>query len=546
MTPKEFKRLYRIITILLERGIDELVPARYQPWPGRLARRSLFWLKNKQPDLSRGARIRLAFEALGPIFIKFGQMLSTRRDLLPPDIAEELALLQDRVPPFCGQAARQQIERSLGCPIETLFDDFDETPLASASIAQVHTARLKESGREIVIKVIRPDIEPVIDADLRLMRALARLVARFVPQSARLRPIEVVEEYRKTILDELNLMREAANAIQLRRNFTGSEALYVPEIITDLCREQVLVMERIYGIPVSDIAALEANGTNMKLLAERGVEVFFTQVFRDSFFHADMHPGNIFVSYEHPENPLWIGIDCGIVGTLNREDKRYLAENFLAFFNRDYRRVAELHVESGWVPADTKVDEFEFAIRTVLEPIFEKPLSEISFGHVLLNLFNTARRFHMAVQPQLVLLQKTLLYVEGLGRQLYPQLDLWQTAKPFLENWMHEQVGPKSVLNAIKEKAPFWAEKLPELPELVYETLRQTRHQQHHFDQMFAEFRRHSRRQGQARYLLGVGASLLLAGVFLLTQKQHIEWGQISLTGAGICWLLGWLRTRFH
>ncbi|MBL0547325.1 ubiquinone biosynthesis regulatory protein kinase UbiB [Aeromonas jandaei] len=546
MTPKEFKRLYRIITILLERGIDELVPARYQPWPGRLARRSLFWLKNKQPDLSRGARIRLAFEALGPIFIKFGQMLSTRRDLLPPDIAEELALLQDRVPPFCGQAARQQIERSLGCPIETLFDDFDETPLASASIAQVHTARLKESGREIVIKVIRPDIEPVIDADLRLMRALARLVARFVPQSARLRPIEVVEEYRKTILDELNLMREAANAIQLRRNFTGSEALYVPEIITDLCREQVLVMERIYGIPVSDIAALEANGTNMKLLAERGVEVFFTQVFRDSFFHADMHPGNIFVSYEHPENPLWIGIDCGIVGTLNREDKRYLAENFLAFFNRDYRRVAELHVESGWVPADTKVDEFEFAIRTVLEPIFEKPLSEISFGHVLLNLFNTARRFHMAVQPQLVLLQKTLLYVEGLGRQLYPQLDLWQTAKPFLENWMHEQVGPKSVLNAIKEKAPFWAEKLPELPELVYETLRQTRHQQHHFDQMFAEFRRHSRRQGQASYLLGVGASLLLAGVFLLTQKQHIEWGQISLTGAGICWLLGWLRTRSH
>lgn len=546
MTPKEFKRLYRIITILLEQGIDELVPARYQPWPGRLARRSLFWLKNKQPDLSRGARIRLAFEALGPIFIKFGQMLSTRRDLLPPDIAEELALLQDRVPPFCGQAARQQIELSLGCPIETLFDDFDETPLASASIAQVHTARLKESGREIVIKVIRPDIEPVIEADLRLMQALARLVARFVPQSARLRPIEVVEEYRKTILDELNLMREAANAIQLRRNFTGSEALYVPEIITDLCREQVLVMERIYGIPVSDIPALEANGTNMKLLAERGVEVFFTQVFRDSFFHADMHPGNIFVSYEHPENPLWIGIDCGIVGTLNREDKRYLAENFLAFFNRDYRRVAELHVESGWVPADTKVDEFEFAIRTVLEPIFEKPLSEISFGHVLLNLFNTARRFHMTVQPQLVLLQKTLLYVEGLGRQLYPQLDLWQTAKPFLENWMHEQVGPKSVLNAIKEKAPFWAEKLPELPELVYETLRQTRHQQRHFDQMFAEFRRHSRRQGQARYLLGVGVSLLLAGVFLLTQKQHIEWGQASLAGAAFCWLVGWLRTRSH
>lgn len=336
------------------------------------------------------------------------------------------------MPPFCGQAARRQIEESLGCPVETLFDDFDETPLASASIAQVHTARLKENGREIVIKVIRPDIEPVIEADLRLMQALARLVARFVPQSGRLRPVEVVEEYRKTILDELNLMREAANAIQLRRNFTGSEALYVPEVFTDHCREQVLVMERIYGIPVSDIAALEANGTNMKLLAERGVEVFFTQVFRDSFFHADMHPGNIFVSFEHPENPLWIGIDCGIVGTLNREDKRYLAENFLAFFNRDYRRVAELHVESGWVPPDTKVDEFEFAIRTVLEPIFEKPLSEISFGHVLLNLFNTARRFNMQVQPQLVLLQRPCSMWKGWVASSIPS---WICGRPPSPIW---------------------------------------------------------------------------------------------------------------
>ncbi|SIR63219.1 2-octaprenylphenol hydroxylase [Aeromonas sp. RU39B] len=543
MTPQELSRLYQITRILLEHGLDELVPARFQPWPGRLARRSLFWLKNRSSERSRGERIRLAFEALGPIFIKFGQMLSTRRDLLPPDIAEELALLQDRVPPFSGQAARRQIEESLGATIETLFDDFDETPLASASIAQVHTARLKENGREIVIKVIRPDIELVIDADLRLMMTMARWVARIVPQSSRLRPVEVVSEYRKTIIDELNLMREAANAIQLRRNFTGSEALYVPEVFTDYCQQQVLVMERIYGIPVSDIAALEANGTNMKLLAERGVEVFFTQVFRDSFFHADMHPGNIFVAREHPENPQWIGIDCGIVGTLNREDKRYLAENFLAFFNRDYRRVAELHVESGWVPADTKVEEFEFAIRTVLEPIFEKPLDQISFGHVLLNLFNTARRFHMTVQPQLVLLQKTLLYVEGLGRQLYPQLDLWQTAKPFLEHWMREQVGPRAVLNAIREKAPFWAEKLPELPELVYETLRQTRSQQRHFDQLFEQFRQHSRRQGQARYLLGMGATLLLCSILLHGMAQP-DWAGISLAGAAGCWLIGWIKTR--
>ncbi|MFR9721411.1 ubiquinone biosynthesis regulatory protein kinase UbiB [Aeromonas diversa] len=545
MTFKEFSRLYQITRILLEHGMDELVPARYQPWPARLARRSLFWFKNRNGSRSRGERIRLAFEALGPIFIKFGQMLSTRRDLLPPDIAEELALLQDRVPPFCGQAARRQIEASLGAPIEQLFDDFDETPLASASIAQVHTARLKENGREIVIKVIRPDIEPVIEADLRLMMTMARVVARFMPQSSRLRPVEVVAEYRKTIEGELNLMREAANAIQLRRNFIGSEALYVPEVFTDYCQEHVLVMERIYGIPVSDIEALEANGTNMKLLAERGVEVFFTQVFRDSFFHADMHPGNIFVAYEHPENPQWIGIDCGIVGTLNREDKRYLAENFLAFFNRDYRRVAELHVESGWVPVDTQVEEFEFAIRTVLEPIFEKPLDQISFGHVLLNLFNTARRFHMTVQPQLVLLQKTLLYVEGLGRQLYPQLDLWQTAKPFLEHWMREQVGPKAVLNAIREKAPYWAEKLPELPELVYETLRQTRNQQRHFDRLFDDFRRHSRRQGQARYLLGMGATLLLGGIILYSIQQP-DWAGLSLVAAACCWLAGWFKARAH
>ena len=437
MRLRELRRLYRIGAVLLQHGLDELLPRAWQPWPVRLCRHSLFWLRNRHRQAPRGQRLRLAFEALGPVFIKFGQMLSTRRDLLPPDLAGELALLQDRVPPFPGVLARQLIEQSLKQPIEALFDEFDETPLASASVAQVHTARLKSSGEAVVLKVIRPDIRPVIDADLRLLEALARLVAWLIPHN-RLRPLEVVQEYRKTLLDELNLMSEAANAIQLRRNFDNSPMLYVPLVHTDLCRENVLVMERIYGIPVSDRAALEANGTNLKLLAERGVEVFFTQVFRDSFFHADMHPGNVFVAYDHPEDPQWIGIDCGIVGTLNRDDKRYLAENFLAFFNRDYRRVAELHVQSGWVPPDTKVEEFESALRTVLEPIFAKPLAEISFGQVLLNLFNTARRFNMQVQPQLVLLQKTLLYVEGLGRQLYPQLDLWQTAKPFLERWMRQ------------------------------------------------------------------------------------------------------------
>lgn len=333
------------------------------------------------------------------------------------------------------------MEKALGGPLENWFNNFDIEPLASASIAQVHTAELKESGREIVLKVIRPDIYPVINADIKLMYRMARIVSKMVPEARRLKPIEVVSEYEKTLLDELDLRREAANAMQLRRNFEGSEELYVPEVISDLSSKNLMVSERIYGIQVSDIEGLERNGTNMKLLAERGVTVFFTQVFRDSFFHADMHPGNVFVQYDHPENPQWIGLDCGIVGTLNADDKRYLAENFLAFFNRDYYKVAQLHVDSGWVPADTNVQEFEFAIRMVCEPIFAKPLCEISFGHVLLNLFNTARRFNMEVQPQLVLLQKTLLYVEGLGRQLYPQLDLWATAKPFLEKWMGEQVG---------------------------------------------------------------------------------------------------------
>ncbi|OIN07113.1 ubiquinone biosynthesis regulatory protein kinase UbiB [Oceanisphaera psychrotolerans] len=538
---RELLRLYQIGKTLFDYGLDELIPARLQILPARLARKSLFWLKNRHPDLSRGKRIRLALEHLGPVFIKFGQMLSTRRDLLPLDIAEELALLQDRVPPFDGALARKQIEASLRQPIEVLFDEFDEKPLASASIAQVHTARLK-TGQEIVIKVIRPDIERVIEADVSLMHSMATLVARLVPErSSRLRPVEVVEEYRKTLFDELNLLREAANSIQLRRNFEGSRTLYVPEIHSSYCHENVLVMERIYGIPVSDIEALKANGTDMKLLAERGVEVFFTQVFRDSFFHADMHPGNIFVSYDHPEDPQWIGIDCGIVGTLNRDDKRYLAENFLAFFNRDYRKVAELHVESGWVPADTKVEEFESAIRTVLEPIFEKPLSEISFGHVLLNLFNTARRFNMAVQPQLVLLQKTLLYVEGVGRQLYPQLDLWKTAKPFLEEWMQQQVGYKAVLNAVKEKAPFWAEKLPDLPELVYDALRQAKLQQRQAQGLYHQFAQHNQGQGQGRFLLAVGATLLLSSTLLLGMGKS-EWAMSGLVLTLVVWLLGWRK----
>lgn len=539
MTPSEIRRLYKITQVQLGYGLDELLPDQPITRGPQLMRKMLFWMKNRHPEKPLGERLRLALQELGPVWIKFGQMMSTRRDLFPPAIADQLAMLQDQVEPFDGKLAKAQMEKALGGPLENWFDNFSETPLASASIAQVHTATLKENGREVVLKVIRPDILPVIQADIKLMYRMARIVARFLPEARRLKPVEVVREYEKTLLDELDLMREAANAIQLRRNFENDHILYVPEVFSDYCRQSLMVSERIYGIQVSDIDGLKANGTDLKLLAERGVQVFFTQVFRDSFFHADMHPGNVFVSYDHPKDPQWIGLDCGIVGTLNREDKRYLAENFLAFFNRDYRKVAELHVDSGWVPHDTNVDEFEFAIRTVCEPIFEKPLCEISFGHVLLNLFNTARRFNMEVQPQLVLLQKTLLYVEGLGRQLYPQLDLWDTAKPFLEDWMSRQVGPQAVINAIKEKAPFWAEKLPELPELVYDSLKQGRQINQRMDAMYREFMQARKQQNRARFLMGIGATLLVTSAILYSNQVEVL-PQITGVTALFSWLFAW------
>lgn len=544
MTLGEIRRLYFIIRIFLNYGLDELIPKTRLVLPLRLWRKSLFWMPNLHTSQALGERLRLALEQLGPVWIKFGQMMSTRRDLFPPHIADQLAMLQDKVAPFDGVLAKQQIELSLGCPVETHFDDFMITPLASASIAQVHTATLRETGKKVVIKVIRPDILPVIKADMKLINRMARWVPRLLPDGRRLRPQEVVADYEKTLIDELNLLREAANAIQLRRNFDSSKMLYVPEIYSDYCSETMLVMERIYGIPISDVVQLEQHGVNMKLLAERGVQVFFTQVFRDSFFHADMHPGNIFVSYDHPEDPQYIGIDCGIVGSLNKEDKRYLAENFIAFFNRDYRKVAELHVDSGWVPLDTNVEDFEFAIRTVCEPIFEKPLAEISFGHVLLNLFNTARRFNMEVQPQLVLLQKTLLYVEGVGRQLYPQLDLWKTAKPFLEDWIKDQIGIPAIVRALKEKAPYWAEKLPELPELFYDSLKQHKHLQHSVDRLANDLKGERVRQHQSRYLFGIGATLLLSGTAILLTRP--EWDLLSaamIAGGIVGWLIGWRKT---
>ncbi len=463
----ETMRIIHINRVLLRHGLDEVIlkahlfrPLRFilylSPW---------YWLRrNKLP--SYPVRMRQALEDLGPIFIKFGQILSTRRDLLPREFADEFAKLQDAVPPFPGTQARAQIERAFGCPIEDLLDDFDETPIASASVAQVHGARLK-SGKEVVVKVLRPDIERVIRRDVGLLQIIASLANRYWKEARRLHPLEVVEDYKKTILDELDLQREAANASQLRRNWEDSDILFVPEIYWDLTSKNVLVMERIHGTPISDIEAIKRQGISMKKLGEQGVEVFFTQVFRDNFFHADMHPGNIFVE----PSGRYIAVDFGIVGSLTTDDQRYLAENLLAFFNRDYRRVAELHVESGWVPQGTRVEEFEAAIRTVCEPIFNKPLSEISFGHFLLNLFQTARRFDMEVQPQLVLLQKTLLYIEGLGRQLYPELDLWSTAKPYLEEWMEQQVGPKAFARKLKKNLPKMTEYAADMPILLHKVL---------------------------------------------------------------------------
>ncbi len=484
MLTKAFRlwRLIHISLVLVRHGLDEVLLATHlfrpiyflsylSPW---------YWHRRAHPK-PYPARIREALIELGPIFVKFGQILSTRRDLLPPDLADELAQLQDRVPPFPGPQARAIIEKAWGKPIEAFLDDFDERPLASASIAQVHSARLKD-GRQVVVKVVRPGIEPVIRRDLGLLRIIAELAQRYWRDGRRLRPVEVVDDYRKTILDELDLQREAANASQLRKNFLGSEALYVPEIHWDLCHPSVLVMERIYGTPVGEVERLKAQGISMKLLGERGVEIFFTQVFRDNFFHADMHPGNIFVE----PSGRYIAVDFGIVGSLTTEDQRYLAENLLAFFQHDYRRVAELHIASGWVPPETRVDEFESAIRTVCEPIFGKPLAEISFGYFLLHLFQTARRFDMQVQPQLVLLQKTLLNIEGLGRQLYPELDLWTTAKPFMERWMKDQIGPRALLARLKRNLGPYSEQLPELPLLIYRIIQRNEHNYHHMNMQLA------------------------------------------------------------
>ena len=525
-SPRHWLRLWQIWRVVRRRGLDQFA--------GRRPDRHF-----AQP---RGARLRLACEELGPVFIKFGQALSTRPDLLPADVAAELSLLQDAVPPFPGGQARERVEAALGAPVGQLFSHFDERPLASASVAQVHAARLPGAadgspGMAVVVKVLRPGVEDAVRRDLELLHALAALAERFVPEAYRLRPREVVAEYEKIILDELDLMREAANASQLRRNWLGSELIYHPLVYFDLTRTDVLVMERIEGICIDEVAELAAAGVNFKVLAERGVEIFFQQVFRDNFFHADMHPGNIFVDVSDPQKPRYLALDFGIVGTLTPGDQRYLAENFVAFFKRDYRRVAELHLESGWIPENTRVDEFESAIRSVCEPIFNRPLKDISFGLFLMRLFQTARRFDMQVQPQLVLLQKTLLNIEGLGRQLYPDLDLWETAQPIMENWMRARLSPLRGLDMLRDQLPPILESLPELLKRLQqdwppaEFAAQTRE----LKALRTDLARNARRQRWS----GLGGLLCLAGalIYALDGYAPAMIGELPLG----TWVLGGL-----
>ncbi len=541
LSPRQITRLFGIQRVLVRYGLDEFVHA--SPLLKRL--RFVFYLLPGRVDRSapRGKRVRLALEELGPIFVKFGQALSTRRDLLPLDIADELAKLQDQVPPFDLETVRQILTDAWKATPEEMLGEFDPEPLAAASIAQVHLGKLK-GGEEIVVKLLRPGMRKLIERDLDLMYGMAKLARRFWSEGERLRPVEIVNEYEKTILDELDLMREAANAAQLRRNFENSDLLYVPWVDFDLCRRNVMVMERVHGIPIGDMPALRAAGTNFKRLAERGVEVFFTQVFRHNFFHADMHPGNIFVQVDNPEYPRYGAIDFGIIGTLDPVDQNYLAGNFLAFFERDYNRVAKLHVDSGWVPSDTRVHEFESAIRTVCEPIFNKPLSEISFGQVLLRLFETAQRFNMHVQPQLILLQKTLLNIEGLGRELYPQLDLWQTAQPILREWMDERLGGRAALRELRDNLPELRDALRELPGIIKRVADQSAEgelrltmESDDVKNLAQEIRENQRRQ--RRFNMGLVAGL--SGLALLLLSPAFAAGSAAL-GLGVAAMIYYAR----
>jgi len=515
-----FFRLLRINFVLARYNVDEIILGAHWFYPLRFLTYLNPWYWTTGRKWPRGLRVRRALEDLGPIFVKAGQILSTRLDFLPEDITQELAQLQDRVAPFSGKVAKSIVEESLKCPLNKVFLHFETQALASASIAQVHAATL-HNGKEVVVKVLRPNIKKTIDNDLALLMILASLAERYWQGTRSFKPKQIVEEIAHTLYDELDLLREGANASQLRRNFLNSKELHIPEIYWTYSHFNVLVMERIDGIPIHDLSKLRATGINLKKVAERGIDIFFTQVFRDNFFHADLHPGNLFISSKHPEDPQYMAVDFGITGSLNSRDQRYLAENMLAFLNRDYRRVAELHISSGWLPPDTRADQFESAIRAVCEPIFELPLKDISFAQLLFRLFQTARRFHINIQPQLILLQKSLLNVESLSRQLCPEIDLWKTAAPYLERWLKRQVGPRAFLKRLRNNLPLWSEKLPEIPNLIFEVLSETQQKQE--KDRFAE-KTQAARSTHARsnyFWLGSGLTLLISSGFLLAQTYY-------------------------
>jgi len=533
-------RLIRIQRVMYRHGLTEFLR-------GTALERRLKWVAVVSPWLwlqgrdrgTRGERLRLALQDLGPVFVKFGQAISTRRDLLPPDIADELVKLQDQVPPFDGAVARQLVIEALGAPIEKNFRSFDDNALAAASIAQVHAAELID-GREVIVKVLRPGMREIIQRDIEVLYALAHMLARWSTEGDRLRPVEVVREYEKTILDELDLMREAANAAHLKRNFAGDPKLHVPEVHWDLTRTNVMVMERIHGVPIGDIARLRSLGVDFKVLAENGVAIFFTQVFRHNFFHADMHPGNIFVLPENPAQPRYAAVDFGIVGILDPRDQEYLAQNFLAVFDRDYRRVATLHVDSGWVPHDISVGEMENAVRTICEPIFDKPLKDISFATVLLRLFEALRRFDARIQPQLILLQKTLFNIEGLGRQLYPELDIWKTASPILREWMREKHHPLNVARRMWKKMPELLQALEAAPDAVRQHMvaaAQPKASQAAFaSDAHRRNTQHRTQTGGARHI--APALVLLAGVLALGVERIPAWAGWLLGFVGAAWLI--------
>jgi len=533
--PKQIWRMLQIQRVLVKHGLVDIIKATHLFRPLRFLY-YIFpsnWVVDKNKPL--GVRLREAIEELGPVFIKFGQAISTRIDLLPHDIASELVKLQDAVPPFSSEKAKEILVNTYGQDFDSIFSEFSKDPLAAASIAQVHAAKLKD-GRDVVVKILRPGVEERVAKDVEVLKDIALMAKKYWKDGDRLKPVEIVDEYEKTIFDELDLGKEAANGAQLRRNHEDMPLLYVPEIYFDYSHKNVLVMERVFGTPIGQVEEIKQQDVNMQRLSENGVEIFFTQVFKHNFFHADMHPGNIFVDTSNKQQPTYIAIDFGIVGSLTDSDQNYLAQNFIAFFNRDYKRVAELHVDSGWVPEDTKVHEFESAIRTVCEPIFDKPLKDISFGNFLLSLFNTARRFEMEVQPQLVLLQKTIFNIEGLGRQLYPDLDLWQTAKPFLEDWMAKKYGPLAAVEKLREQLPEMGEAVQHFPQLAFTTLQKLSEgklvvqakgkQLEKIQQQLQDNQRKTKR-------LILAGSWFLGGIVLLGAEFEPRWLSYILLGLG-------------